>query len=372
MVRRRRRGLRCIRAWASAIAGKTARDRGVVARRTCLARASRRRTRAMSRRSKHAGVRLPRGAAKWLFGLNLAVAAVLGGWYVAQPETRQRDVRRLVENAFERDKRVSVLDVAWDVWQLYYADSATGRVAPGDKAIVYGGVPRRISGNGAAASGGVGEVRVLTNRGYVVGYSDALGNPLWAAYRVGDLPRIPSTPERPDKFEVDRRTAARVAAADYAGSGYDRGHMAPNFAIVTRYGVEAQRETFLMSNITPQKHALNAGLWRALEMKIATSYPARYGEVWVFAGPIFGAKPQKLRGGVHVPEAFFLIVVDENEGKLRTLAFVVPQDVPAEAAAERYVTTIDEIEQRTGLDFLSELEDEAERAVEMARAGRVW
>src|SRR5690606_10512531 len=124
--------------------------------------------------------------------------------------------------------------------------------------------------------------------------------------------------------------------------------------------------------ITPQRHALNAGLWRELEMEIATSYPARYGEVWVFVGPVFGPKPAKLRGGVRVPEAFFKIIVDENEGKLRTLALIVPQDVKPGESAAKYLTTIEEIQRRTGLDFLSELEDAAEREVEQRRASRVW
>ncbi len=322
----------------------------------------------MSRRpQRSSSLPLPRGAARWLLGLNLAVAALMGGWYLLQPENRQAEVRRLVGNAFEKEKRVTALDIAWDLWQLYYADSAVGRIAPGDKSIVYGGAPR-LTGDPAA----VGSLRVLTNRGYVVGYSDTLANPLWAAYRVQDLPRLPTPAARPEKFEVDRRTVVRVASEVYSGSGYDRGHMAPNYAIATRYGAAAQRETFLMSNITPQLHALNAGLWKEIETKIATSYPARYGEVWAIVGPVFGANPKKLRGGVAVPAAFFAIVIDENEGKLRTLAFLVPHDAPAGADPARYLTTIAEIQRRTGLDFLSELDDVSERQVEEQRAGRVW
>lgn len=322
----------------------------------------------MARRPRSRSLPLPPVVLKWLFGLNLVVALVLGGWYVVQPETRQREVDRLARNAFERDKHVSFLDLAWDIWQLYYAGSGAGRIAPGDKTTIYGGVPRA----GAAVTGKLGEVRVLTNRGYAVGYSDMLGNPVWAAYRVADLARIPEAPKRPERFEIDRRTAARVAPDAYSGSGYDRGHLAPNYAIATRYGAAAQRETFLMSNITPQRHALNAGLWRELEMRIATSYPARYGEVWVLTGPVFGPNPPALRGGVAVPEAFFKIIVDETEGKLRTLAFIVPQDAPADAPPGRYLTTIEEIQRRTGLDFLSEVEDAAEREVEARRAEKVW
>lgn len=323
----------------------------------------------MPPRSKRPSLPVPRGAVKFLVALNLAVATLLGGWFVLQPETRQREVRRLVENAFERNKRVSAFDVAWDVWQLYYADSATGRVAVGDKTLVYGGPPRPGPGGAGVA---VPAFRVLTNQGYAVGYSDALGNPVWAAYHLRDLAKLPTAGARPEKFETDRRTAARVAPEDYTNSGYDRGHLAPNYAIATRYGAAAQRETFLMSNITPQLHSLNAGLWKELELKIATSYPARYEEVWVLTGPVFGATPKKLRGGVAVPEAFFLIVIDENEGKLRTLALLVPQAAPAAADPERYLTSIDEIQRRTGLDFLSELDDVAEKQVEAQRATRMW
>jgi len=300
------------------------------------------------------------------FLLNLIVALVLGGWYLAQVDGRREEVRRLVGNAFERDKHVTALNVAWDVWQLYYAETATGQIAVGDKTIVYGGAPK-LSG---LASGT--PLRVLTNLGYVVGYYEAKGNPAWVAYRIRDIGTIPPVAPRPDRFEIDHRTAARVSPQYYERSGYDRGHLAPNYAIATRFGEVAQRETFLMSNITPQLHSLNAGLWKNLEMKIATSYPARYGEVWVFAGPVFGDESKMIRGGVLIPEAFFMIIVDEQDGKLRTLSVLVPQKVPEDAKWDDYLTTVDEIERRTRLDFFAELEDVAEVQVEQQRAASIW
>lgn len=303
---------------------------------------------------------------RWFFGLNLGVALILGGWFVAQPPTRRHEVQRLVTAAWARDKHVSAVDIAWDIWQLYYANPAQGRIAAGDKTHIYGGVPRRLSAIPSAP------LRVLVNRGYVVGYDDARGNPAWVAYRVRDLPAIPPAPPRPEQFAVDRRTAARVSPDDYTGSGYDRGHLAPNFAIATRHGAAGQAETFLMSNITPQRHAMNAGLWRALEHKIATSYPARYEDVWVLTGPIFGPRPDRLRGGVEVPEAFWMIVVDEHEGKLRTLSFIVPQDAPSTTSPRRCLASIDEIERRTHLDLLPELDDDAEVPLEHATPARVW
>ena len=96
---------------------------------------------------------LPPSVLRWVLIANLCTAGLLGGWYLFQPAGRQAEVGRLVENAFARDKNVSFLEIAWDVWQLYYADSARGRVAPGDKSIVYGGAPRlRAAASSRAAN----------------------------------------------------------------------------------------------------------------------------------------------------------------------------------------------------------------------------
>lgn len=292
--------------------------------------------------------------------LNLMVWAGIAVWFAAQPAERQADVARLARNVFDRDKDVSAFDLAWDIWQLYAQDGSVPAVAIGDRTHLYGGEP-----------GGGQPVRVLSNTGYVVGYSDDLGLPLWAAYRVADRD-IGPTPPRPDGFQVDRRTSARVEPSTYTGSGYDRGHLAPNFAIAVHHGVRAQEETFLMSNIVPQRHALNAGAWSALERRIATNYAARFGEVWVVAGPVVGERPRRLARRVAVPEAFFMIVVDESEGRTRAQAFLFPQDARDDAQPAAFLTTIDEIERRTGLDLLRELPDEAELALEARRGSRMW
>jgi endonuclease G len=294
---------------------------------------------------------------------NLLLWGVIGGWYVFQPAPRQREVSRLVANLFDARQQISAFDVGWDLWQLYYGADFVSAAAPGDHTYFYGGAPQLT----AAAAG---PVRVLTNTGYVVGYSDTLGNPLWAAYRLADGEWKEPAP-RPDGFRVDPRTVARIEPADYTRSGYDRGHLAPNYGIATRFGRQAQEETFLMSNISPQKHPLNAGPWKALEQRIATNYPGRFGEVWVLAGPVFAAQPERLKRRVAVPAAFFMIILDEREGRVRAEAFLLPQDSAGDDLGA-YLTSIDEIERRTGLDFLSALPDAAEAALESRRADRVW
>ncbi len=316
--------------------------------------------------------------------INLFVALAVGGWYLFQPPARQAEVRLLVGNTFAANKNVSPIDVAWDIWQMYYSrDYVAAPPAEGDRTFAYGGLPRVAMRSERSGAGETPALlspppkRVLVNEGYVVGYADAWGNPLWAAYRMADVSPLPPAGERPGSFAVDTRTAARISSEAYTGTGYDRGHLAPNYGIATRHGEAAQLETFLMSNVIPQRHGLNAGPWKQLEMRAATSYPARFGEVWIVAGPVFGAADVRLpaRAGLaapRVPEGCFMILVDESDGRVRTLAFLFPQDPGKGAALEDFLTTIDEIEERTGLDFFAELPLETQGELESKRAGRVW
>lgn len=303
------------------------------------------------------------GSFKFVFWFNVTLAALLGGWYFFQPPARQAEVRHLVGNYFEGNKQVQLADVAWDIYQLYYSADYVDAVASGDRTSLYGGTPKFAQTSTP--------VRVLVNTGYIVGYADALATPLWAAYRVKDLSPLPQAAERPDNFDTDTRTIARISSQDYTGSGYDRGHLAPNYAIATRYGEAAQRGTFVMSNVIPQKHALNAGLWKDLEMKIATSYPARFAEVWVIAGPVFKKpSPTLPRSRVPIPEACYMLVIDESDGRVRSTAYLFPQD--AKGSLDNYLVSIDEIEARTGLDFLTEFPAEVQAQLETKRASRAW
>lgn len=318
----------------------------------------------MARRSRSSSIPSALRRTKAFVVLNVIVWGVIGGWYLFQPPARQQEVSRLVGNLFDSRKQITAFDVGWDLWQLYYSEDFVRVPTAGDRTKIYGGPPQPL----ATLAGG--PLRLLTNTAYIVGYSDALGNPLWAAYRVRDTDPREAAP-RPDEFTVDDRTAARIESAVYNKSGYDRGHMAPNYAIATHYGREAQEETFRMSNICPQKHGLNAGLWKALEQKIAANYPGRFGEVWVLAGPVFGEHPKKLKRRVAIPEAFYMIIVDESAGRVRAEAFLFPQDAVG-AQLDGYLATIDEIERRTGLDFLHELPEESQRDLESRRVARVW
>lgn len=298
----------------------------------------------------------------------VVLAVLTFGWYLFQPRERKEEVQQLVGNYSQQHKHIRLTEVLWDIWTLYFSRSFVHTTTPpaGAGDMVYGGEPQR----GAFPH----SVRSLYNSGYVVGYCDVLENPVWAAYRVFDLQQPPRLARRPESFVVDTRTAVRVEPGDYTGSGYDRGHMAPNYAIGTRYGWQAQEETFFMSNVCPQRHRLNAGLWKELELRVADNYTGRFGQVWVLAGPIFGPEDRlrRIGGNVPVPEAFYMIVVQQHEGGVRVLPIVVDQEAPASGELNRYLTTVAEIERRTGLNFFPKLDKSAQAKLETIRPGSVW
>jgi len=216
-----------------------------------------------------------------------------------------------------------------------------------------------------------GRVKQLENRGFVVGYSESRRNPLWVAYRIFDVPKLESG-KRPSRFKVDARTDAQVSHNDYTHSGFDRGHMAPNYGIATRYGREAQLETFRMSNIIPQKPHVNRHIWKDLEHRVAKQYGRYFTEVWVITGPIFEEPVAQLDSGVDIPSAYYKIMVDEDNDELRTLAFIVENDCPPYTRIKKRLVSIDEVEEQTGLDFFTELDDAKEAALESQAATRLW
>jgi endonuclease G len=232
--------------------------------------------------------------------------------------------------------------------------------------VLFAGAPKRT---GSPAPNDI----VMLDRGeFIVGWSPRLRHPVWCAYHVAKEPRY-EIGTRPN-FSRDREVPTAPTPSDYEHSGYDRGHMAPNYAIKTRYGSDDQRQTFLMSNIAPQKPALNRGVWKDVEHRIAQLWTARYGEIWVIVGCISSPESRETVSGtdVDVPQQFYQIVVAQEGMDVRALAVLFPQSVPYGAYAARHLISIDELEQLSGLDFLPELPEFIQSPLESELPSRLW
>ncbi len=186
------------------------------------------------------------------------------------------------------------------------------------------GVPKAISWDISLLS-----THILRNDGFMLGYSEWRQNPLWVIYKL-----TPTSSKKTYKlkrlshFSIDPRTIVAIKADDYTRSGYDRGHMAPNHAISSLYGKQAQKQSFLMTNITPQKPKLNRVLWQRLEEVEYSYFKNWFKELWVLTGPIFDNTITRLESGVEIPDKFFKIylAITKETLKIQMLSFNIPQN----------------------------------------------
>lgn len=224
-------------------------------------------------------------------------------------------------------------------------------------------------------------VRVFRNHGYMAGYSELRGDPLWVIYALAPAPEDAPRLKRPSRFAADWRSLTRIGHDDYDRSGYDRGHMAPNHAISVLYGKTGQLDTFLMTNIVPQTPALNERVWERMEEAELDHLAPRFGKLWVTTGPVFEGSTERLHSSfrVEVPDACYKIyAAPQPDGAApKLLAFIVPQTVKGHERLDQFAVSVDEVERRTGLDFFPKLDParavQAEAAVDLEAWGvKAW
>lgn len=216
------------------------------------------------------------------------------------------------------------------------------------------------------------DIRVLKRQGYWVGFSPSLGYPVWTAYAVPVKKILEYPPERPP-FEKDREVSRSPQPDVYLRSGYDRGHMAPNYVIATRYGRSAQKETFLMTNIAPQKPDLNRGPWKDLEKIVADDLSEIGDMLWVIVCAMPDQEKKTLKKGrVVIPEGFAMIISSVHAGKLRTLGLYMPQTATGAKSIRYYFRSVRELEEMSGLNFFGELSEKNQDSLEIPEANRFW
>jgi len=269
-------------------------------------------------------------------------------------------IRQLLSLLIKNPRYILLAALAGGLWYAY-------EVFVARPSMTFMGVP---SVEAYPASGQMSHI--LRNDAFMLEYSETLKNPLWVTYQV--TAKQYKSGKRPSGFASDWRSLSQVSHQDYTRSGYDRGHMAPNYVIASRYGREAQKETFLMTNITPQKPGLNQKSWQRLEELIADDFSKIHGDFWVVTGPIFGDKPKRLNSGVYIPKAFYKILVKPTtpERPAKALAFIFPQNARPKSSLMKFVTTVDEVEKQTGIDFFHELEDGYEERLESTKMHQAW
>ncbi len=227
---------------------------------------------------------------------------------------------------------------------------------------------------------------------YVISYNRFRNAPNWAAWRLSaaDLGSTGRTrrgfapdPDLPDG-------AYRVLHTDYRASGYDRGHLCPSSHRTAHPDDNAA--TFVMSNVLPQVHEMNAGAWESLEAW-QVSMARRGWDLYTYAGglwPAVCATHRTPQGNpvdpscptvgeryepaqrVAVPQSMWKVVVLVPAGRglggvtaeTPAIAVDIPNDPGATGDWRGYQLTVDALEARTGYDFLTAVPPAVQAVIE--------
>lgn len=205
------------------------------------------------------------------------------------------------------------------------------------------------------------EGRRVFHLGYTVDFNPQWHIPNWVAYELteeeltGDVPRS-------QNFQPDPQLSdCTPNSYEYSHSGYDRGHMAP--ALNMKWDRQAMEESFYTSNICPQNHNLNSGIWQTLEERV-NIWACSHGSIYVVCGPIVNEQHETIgQGKIAVPDAFFKVLLCRINGEWQALGFYFKNEAGTRPLRS-YCRSVDELERMTGIDFFPLLEDSIEDKIE--------
>ncbi|HEA30942.1 MAG TPA: DNA/RNA non-specific endonuclease [Leeuwenhoekiella sp.] len=210
---------------------------------------------------------------------------------------------------------------------------------------------------------------IVYHKYYTLSYSEPDEQAEWVAYELTKEQLKGNSYKRP-YFEIDPDVPTGAADwRNYKNSGYDRGHLCP--AGDRTFDKQAYLETFLTSNISPQKHDFNSGIWNRLEQKVRY-WADKYDGVYVTTGGVLNDRSTHIgEEEVTVPSQFYKILLDKRGEAYTMIGFLFPQ-VESKRGLQEFVVSVDEIEKLTGIDFFPELEDSIENKLEASSDYKNW
>ena len=192
-----------------------------------------------------------------------------------------------------------------------------------------------------------------------------------------------ATVGRNDDFKADPEVAVSSTLEQYSGSGFSRGHLCPSADRLC--SKEQNKQTFFLTNMQPQYQSHNGGLWSRLETLVRDystndDYTATHCDTMyiVKAATITDkvtinndqkdGKYEETCNGLIIPKYFYMALLHYNKetDTYHSIAFWtdhIAENQSVKNLAD-YAISIDELEQRTGIDFFCNLPDVIEDAVE--------
>lgn len=211
---------------------------------------------------------------------------------------------------------------------------------------------------------------------YCLAYDTVQYHSRWVAFRFDGSNRAKNTGRSgSDAFSDDPEIPSKhYIGYNGFGGGYDRGHLcASNDRLVSE---EANRQTFYMTNMSPQMSAFNQNYWVGYENYVQnlgrdasfsdTLYVVKGGTI--DKDKILGYRDRGNGKRVAIPKFYYMALLKCKSSGYEAIAFWMEHmdyEVEAnKAEIAKHAISIDELEEYTGIDFFHNLPDEAEAEVE--------
>lgn len=212
--------------------------------------------------------------------------------------------------------------------------------------------------------------QIVKHKGFVLSYNKDMRIANWVAYELtsdevgGAVKRNGGFYPNPLVLDI------QATNDDYRNSGWDRGHLAP--AGDMKWNDTAMLECCYLTNICPQNHGLNNGIWHELEKK-CRFWAKNYDKVFIATGPVVKENVYGTIGynQVVVPDAFFKVLMVKAKDEWNAVGFVIKNKADAGLLTDN-VMSVDSVEKITGLDFFHALPDSVENRIEKYFNAEFW
>lgn len=212
----------------------------------------------------------------------------------------------------------------------------------------------------------------VNHRAMTILYSEAHEQAAWVSHMI--LPEIKEgVVGRTNDFRPDSLIATGSAveqdyflketlpdgSSKYDGFGYDRGHLAPSADF--RWSLSALSESYLYSNMSPQKPEFNRDSWAKLEDLLRAYVSENNVPLYVVTGPVLRDNLPKIERSVNkvsIPFHYYKVAWDPQNQRM--IAFVMPNRF-CEAPLETYAVSVDSVEALSGFNFFPSADEAEER-----------
>lgn len=198
---------------------------------------------------------------------------------------------------------------------------------------------------------------LISRTQYALSYNDDTHQPNWVSWSFSSADR--GSTARTDAWSVETALPTgylRIGTASFDTS-WDRGHMCPSADRTLT--VTDNEMTFRMSNIIPQASSNNQGLWANFE-NYCRDLALDGSEICIVSGPA-DFQSATISNGMRIPGSVWKIAVKVPGGSgtaasrihtgCRVIALYTPNTSSGLAPWQSYITSVEQIEERTGLDF---------------------